>query len=61
MHPFFTPWKHQKTLPFSDIFREKRKGALGTNRLINASFQKLLREGYDSYNFAASRESVSKN
>ena len=21
MHPFFTPWKHQKTVRFSDVFR----------------------------------------
>ena len=21
MHPFFTPWKHQKTVKFSDVFR----------------------------------------
>ena len=34
MHPFSTPWKHQKTLRFSDVFRGWRKDALGTNRLI---------------------------
>ena len=33
MHPFSTPWKHQKTLRFSDVFRGQRKGALGTNGL----------------------------
>ena len=33
MHPFSTPWKHQKTLRFSDVFRRQRKGALGTNGL----------------------------
>ena len=32
MHLFSTPWKHQKTW-FSDVFREQRKGALGTNGL----------------------------
>ena len=21
MHPFFTPWKHQKTVRFSDVFK----------------------------------------
>ena len=31
MHPFSTPWKHQKTL-------RQRKGALGTNRL-NKSYR----------------------
>ena len=25
MHPFSSPWKHQKTVGFSDIFRGKRK------------------------------------
>ena len=33
-HPFFTPWKHQKTLRFSVVFRVWRKGALGTIGLI---------------------------
>ena len=33
MHTFPTSWKHQKTLRFSDIFREYRKGALGKNAL----------------------------
>ena len=33
MHPFSTPWKHQKTLRFSDAFMGWRKGALGTNGL----------------------------
>ena len=33
MHPFFTPWKHQKTLQFSNVFTGERKGALGTNGL----------------------------
>ena len=33
MHPFSTPWKHEKTVRFSDVFREQRKGALGTNGL----------------------------
>ena len=34
MHHFSTPWKHQKTLRFSDVFRRLREGALGTNGLI---------------------------
>ena len=33
MHPLSTPWKHQKTFRFSDVFRGYRKGALGTNGL----------------------------
>ena len=32
--PFLYPWKHQKTVVrFSNVFRGKRKGVLGTNRL----------------------------
>ena len=34
IHPFCTSWKHQKTVRFSDVFREYRKGALGKNGLI---------------------------
>ena len=34
MYPFSTPWKLEKTVRFSDVFRGKRKGALGTNTLI---------------------------
>ena len=30
-HPFSTSRKHQRTLRFSDVFREQRKGALETN------------------------------
>ena len=33
MYPFSITWKHQKTLRFSDIFRDQRKGGLGTNGL----------------------------
>ena len=35
MHPFSTPWKHQKTLRFSDNFRSQRKSALGMNGLTS--------------------------
>ena len=35
MHPFSTPWKHQKTLRFSDVLRRQRKDALGTNGLTD--------------------------
>ena len=38
MHPFSTPWKHMKTLQFSDIFRGYRKGAYGMNGLNGGSF-----------------------
>ena len=34
MYPFYTPWKHRKTLWFSDVFRGYRNGALGINELI---------------------------
>ena len=29
MHPFSKPWKHQKTLRFSDVFRGAEKGCIG--------------------------------
>ena len=35
MHSFSSPWKHQKTVKFSDVFRGKRKGALGMNEFID--------------------------
>ena len=41
MHPFSVPWKYQKTLRFSDVFRGQRKGALGTNGLNMVNFIKL--------------------
>ena len=34
MHPFSPPWKHLKTVRFSDAFRGQRKGAFGTNGLV---------------------------
>ena len=33
MHLFSNPWKHQKILRLSNVFRRCREGALGTNRL----------------------------
>ena len=36
MHPFSTPWKHQKTFRLSDVLRRQRKGALGINGLSSA-------------------------
>ena len=39
MHPFHAPWKHQQTLQFSDAFKGKRKGGLGTNGLIPMNLQ----------------------
>ena len=33
MHPFFTSWKYQKTLQFSDAFKELGMGTLGANGL----------------------------
>ena len=41
MHPFSTLWKHEKTLPFSDVFRVYKKGALGKNGPI--AFMVLFR------------------
>ena len=37
MYPFSTPWKHQKTLRFVNVFRGWRKGVLGTNGLIGGA------------------------
>ena len=34
MRSFSTPWEHQKTIKFSDVFRGYRKGALGKKGLI---------------------------
>ena len=39
MHLFSTPWKHQKTLLFPDVFREQRKGTLETNELMLSQIQ----------------------
>ena len=33
LHSFSTPWKHQKSLKFSDVFERQRKGALEANGL----------------------------
>ena len=33
MFDFYTPWKRQKSLRFSDAFRGYKKGALGTHEL----------------------------
>ena len=33
MQPFSTPWIHQKTIRFSDVFRGSGKDTLGTNGL----------------------------
>ena len=35
IHPFSTPWKHQKSLRFSDVFRSQRMAVLGTNGLTS--------------------------
>ena len=35
---FFTPWIHQKTFRFSDVFRGYRKATPGCNGLIGSSF-----------------------
>ena len=39
---FYTPWKHQKTKKFSDVFGEYRKAAPGCNGLTPSSFSKIL-------------------
>ena len=42
MYFFSTPYKHQKTVKFSDVFRGQRKGALGIVHFTN--LQKLSRK-----------------
>ena len=37
MYPLFNPWKHQKILQFSDVFRVERKGTMGNNELITTN------------------------
>lgn len=44
VHPFSNPWKHRKTLLFSDFFRGSRKDALGTNVLIGVLVVQYLRK-----------------
>ena len=36
---FYTPWKHQKTFTFADVFRGYRKATLGCNGLIVNDFK----------------------
>ena len=50
MHPFSTPWKHQKTLRFSDAFRSVEKEWIGNKWVkfqckgrFNSSFCHLLK------------------
>ena len=50
MHPFSSPWKHQKTVRFSDVFRGQRKGALGTNGLIINDYV-IYRKGFNWVSF----------
>ena len=41
---FLYPLKTSETLRFSDVFREQRKGALGTNNLMKQKADELLRD-----------------
>ena len=41
VHDFCTPWKHQKTLWVSDVFRSQTKGAMGKSGLMKY-WQSLL-------------------
>ena len=36
VHYFFTPWKHQKALRFSDVFRRLEKGCFGNEWVKNS-------------------------
>ena len=35
MHPVSAPWKHQKTVRFSDVFKEVEKGCIGNKCVDN--------------------------
>ena len=59
MHPFSNPWKHLKTVRFSDVFRRQRKGALGTNRLIANLY--LLKSDVDSEFSQTKKTELSSN
>ena len=37
MYPFSTTWKHHKALKLCNIFRRSRKGALGSNGLMQGT------------------------
>ena len=43
MHPFTTPWKHQKTLRFSVVFREYQKRSVAWNGLKSIVIPDLIR------------------
>ena len=43
MHPFSTPWKHQKTARFSSFYMWVSKSALGKNRLIIMSIEIIMK------------------
>ena len=34
MHPFSTPWKHQKTVRFSEVFEGVEKGSTGMGEYL---------------------------
>ena len=52
---FYTPWKHQKTFRFSDVFRGYIKATLGCNGLIKFHF--LTCVWYIRANFWSTRTS----
>ena len=43
MHPFSTPWKHQKTLRFFDVFQGVEKGCIG-NEWVKYGFLRVKKE-----------------
>ena len=50
---FYTPWKHQKTFSFSDVFKGDRKATLGFNGLsmLNSLLLFVLRINFIKNNF----------
>ena len=49
MHPLSTPWKHQKTVKFSDVFKGERKNGLGTNELGDECCLMIIIQGVCVY------------
>ena len=49
IHPFSTPWKHQKTVRFSDIFKGVQKGCIGNKWVNEFNDVKAPKEEYYNY------------
>ena len=56
---FYTPWKHQKTIRFSDFFRVCRKATPGCNELMKIVF--AIQKPFFTYQFKRKNVKVSSN